>query len=96
MHSQKKLMATLILLGGPAVLLSYAWGATSWSSESVGRLWGDVPLAIQPYYTSWMFVAATGFLLFAHFLFFATDAVIGAGQIVLNDVPEGAVLRRVS
>lgn len=73
MHPQKKLMAALMLTGGPAVLMSYVWGATSWSSESVGKLWGDVPLAIRPYYTSWMFVAATGFLLFAYFLFFRAD-----------------------
>jgi len=74
MHPQKKWMAAQTLIGGPAVLLSYVWGATSWSSESVGKLWGEVPLAIRPYYTSWMFVAATGFLLFAYFLFFRADA----------------------
>ena len=74
MPPQKKLMAALMLTAGPAVLMSYVWGATSWSSESVGKLWGNVPIAIRPYYAGWMFVAATGFLLFAYFLFFRVDA----------------------
>jgi len=74
MHSQKKLMAAVNLLGGPAVLGSYVWGASSWSSETIGKLWGEVPIAVQPYYTSWMFVAATGYLLFVSFLFVRVDA----------------------
>ncbi|MFN2425468.1 MAG: hypothetical protein ABR587_03365 [Candidatus Binatia bacterium] len=74
LHPQKKLMAAINLLGGPAVLGSYAWGASAYSSETVQRLWGDVPLAVRPYYTSWMFVAATGYLLFLYYLFVRVDA----------------------
>ena len=74
MHPQKKLMAALNLVAGPAVLLSYVLSANAWPSEALGRLWGDVPVAVRPYYTSWMFVAATGYFLFTYFLFFRVDA----------------------
>lgn len=74
MHPQKKVMAALNVVGGPLVLLSYWWGATAWPAESVGRLWGGVPESVQPAYTSWMFVAAAGYLAYASFLFFRVDA----------------------
>lgn len=74
MHPQKKTMAALNLIAGPAVLASYVWSAKSYPGETVARLWGDVPAAVQPYYTSWMFVAATGYFLFTYFLFFRLDA----------------------
>ncbi len=74
MHPQKKLMAAVNLVAGPAVLLSYALCARAWPAETLGRLWGDVPEAVRPYYTAWMFVAATGYFLFTSFVFFRLDA----------------------
>lgn len=74
MHPQKKLMTALNLIAGPAVLLSYVLSANAYPSETVARLWGDVPVAVRPYYTSWMFVAATGYFLFSYYLFFRVDA----------------------
>lgn len=74
MHQQKIVMALLNLVFGTGVLASYVWSARTWPAETVARLWGDVPEAIRPAYTSWMFVAATGYLVFTSFLFFRVDA----------------------
>lgn len=74
MHPQKIVMAALNLVFGPAVLGSYVWSAKNWPSETLGKLWGDVPEAVQPFYTAWMFVAATGYLVYSYRLFFRTDA----------------------
>jgi hypothetical protein len=74
LHPQKIVFALLNLIAGTAVLASYAWGATAWPAETVTRLWGDVPEAVRPWYSSWMFVAATGYLVYAGFLFFRVDA----------------------
>lgn len=74
MHPQKTLMAVLNLVFGPAVLGSYVWSAKSWPSESLDKLWGNVPEAVQPWYTAWMFVAATGYLVYSYRLFFVVDA----------------------
>ncbi len=74
MHPQKKIMAALNVVGGPLVLLSYWWGATAWPADSVARLWGGVPESVRPAYSSWMFVAAAGYLTYASFLFFRVDA----------------------
>jgi hypothetical protein len=51
----------LQLLGGPAVLGSYAYGFSHWPA-AVSAMWGGVPEAIRPLYTAWMFVAAAGYL----------------------------------
>lgn len=74
MPLQKKVMALLNLVFGPAVLASYVWSAKSWPDESVAKLWGNVPEAIRPWYTAWMFVAATGYLVYSYRLFFVVDA----------------------
>lgn len=74
MHTQKKLMTALNLTAGPAVLISNVLSANAYPSETVAKLWGDVPVAVRPAYTSWMFVAATGYFLFSYFLFFRVDA----------------------
>lgn len=73
MHPQKMIMAVLNLVAGPAVLVSYVLSANAWSGETVKRLWGGVPPAIQPLYTAWMFVAASGYFLFTYYLFFRVD-----------------------
>jgi hypothetical protein len=61
-------------LAGPAVLASYGRGAATYAPEAVAKLWGGVLVWIQPYYSSWMFVAAAGYLVLLWFLFFAVDA----------------------
>ena len=58
----------LQLLGGPAVLGSYVYGFAHWP-DAVSAMWGGVPQAIRPLYTSWMFVAATGYLVFTALFF---------------------------
>jgi hypothetical protein len=54
------------------VLGSYAYGFASWP-DAVSAMWGGVPDAIRPLYTSWMFVAAAGYLVFTYLFFFRTD-----------------------
>ncbi len=73
MHPQKRAMAWINVIGGIAVLGSYAQGILSHPSTS-GNLWGDVPEGLRPVYGLWMFVAAAGYLTFTHLLFFRTDA----------------------
>jgi hypothetical protein len=58
----------LQLLGGPAVLGSYVYGFAHWP-DAVSAMWGGVPEAIRPLYTGWMFVAATGYLVFSALFF---------------------------
>jgi len=54
--------ALLNVIGGIAVLASYAWGVTA---PGVGAaLWGGVPEALRPLYTTNMFLAASGYFLF--------------------------------
>ena len=60
---------TFILLnvvGGSAVLASYAWGFALRPVES-SHLWGGVPPALRPVYTTFMLLAAAGFFLFTAF-----------------------------
>jgi hypothetical protein len=71
-HPERLRFAALQLLGGPAVLGSYVYGFTAWP-DAVSAMWGGVPEAIRPVYTAWMFVAATGYLVFTARFFFATD-----------------------
>lgn len=72
MHPQATLMAWINVLGGVAVLGSYAHGLASHPATR-GNLWGNLPESLQPLYTVSMFTAAAGYLLFTGFLFFAVD-----------------------
>ncbi len=74
MKARQRGLALFNLLIGPAVLISYVLSARAHSSQEVAKLWGDVPEAVRPYYTAWMFVAATGYFLFTYFLLFRVDA----------------------
>jgi hypothetical protein len=72
MHPHKRTMAWINVLGGTAVLASYAHGL--WSHPTTrSDLWGEVPQAIRPVYGGWMFVAAAGYLVFTYYLFFCLD-----------------------
>jgi hypothetical protein len=72
MHPHKRVMAVINLLGGTAVLGSYAYGLSSHPTTRA-ELWGDVPQTIRSAYTLWMLFAAAGYFLFAYFLFFGVD-----------------------
>jgi hypothetical protein len=54
------------------VLGSYVYGFATWP-DAVSAMWGGVPEAIRPLYTSWMFVAAAGYLVFTYLFFVRTD-----------------------
>jgi len=69
MQPQKRTMACVVLLGGAAVLISYAY---SLRIDPVTRaeLWGGVPPVLLPTYVASMFLATMGFFAFTFFLFF--------------------------
>lgn len=67
MHPQRLALAWINVLGGLAVLGSYAWGFVA-HPETVGALWGGVPEGLRPVYTANMFLAAGGYFLFTHFV----------------------------
>jgi hypothetical protein len=60
------------LLGGVAVLGSYAWGLATHPS-SRHALWGGVPVTFQGAYTVSMFTAAAGYFAFASWFAFRVD-----------------------
>jgi hypothetical protein len=69
MHKQKWLLLFINLLGGSAVIGSYIWGFRAFP-DAGQILWGGVPLAIRPYYTAGMILAANGFFAFTYFILF--------------------------
>lgn len=73
MQSSKGTMAWINVLGGVAVLGSYAYGIAA-HPETAGNVWGGVPEWLKPYYTVSMLTAALGYFLFSYFLFFRLDA----------------------
>lgn len=72
MHPDKRTMLWINIIGGVAVLGSYAHGLLT-NPETAAGVWGGVPESLKPAYTVSMFSAAAGYLLFTHFLFFRTD-----------------------
>lgn len=72
MHPDKRVMAWINVIGGVAVLGSYALGI--WTHpETAGDVWGGVPEWLRPSYTVSMLTAAAGYLVFTYFLFFRVD-----------------------
>jgi len=69
MHPKKWLLLTINLLGGAAVLGSYAYGIRT-HPNAVDVLWGGVPASIRPFYTAGMFAAAAGYFAFIYFILF--------------------------
>ena len=69
MHPLKRVMLAINVLGGMAVLGSYAWGFRTHANASE-ILWGGVPGAIRPLYTAGMFLAAAGYFAFTYFILF--------------------------
>jgi len=73
MQPRKVAMLIINVLGGAAVLGSYAWGLATHRGSS-GALWGGVPQGLQPLYTVNMLLAAAGYLCFTYFLLARLDA----------------------
>ena len=69
MHRQTRCLIALNIIGGIAVLASYAIGLGSESSNAAA-LWGGVPESIRPIYTVNMFLAAAGYFLFTPYIAF--------------------------
>ena len=72
MHPKKWLLLTINLLGGSAVLGSYAYGMCT-HPNATNVLWGGVPASIQPFYTAGMILAAAGYFSFIYFILFGLD-----------------------
>jgi hypothetical protein len=60
------------LIGGTAVLASYAYGLAT-HPLTRADLWGGVPDPLRPFYTVNMFLAAAGYFAFSYFVFFRLD-----------------------
>jgi hypothetical protein len=69
---QRLALLALNVLGGAAVLASYAWGALG-RPEAMGALWGGVPEAARGLYTLNMFLAAAGYFLFTPYVLLRLD-----------------------
>jgi hypothetical protein len=71
-HPKKQSLAAIVLLGGAAVLASYAYILAIDPATRAG-LWGGVPPALLPGYTASMALAAAGYFAFTYFLFVHVD-----------------------
>jgi hypothetical protein len=72
MSDSKKFLLLINIMGGIAVLGSYAWGLSTHANAST-LLWGEVPVWIRPYYTLGMLMAALGYFGFTYYIFFHLD-----------------------
>ena len=85
--SSRTLFVLLNVLGGIAVLGSYAWGIGLYP-ELWDAFWGGVPESLRPLYTANMFLAAAGYIgAFAFFL--AREDADHFGRLLL---PYGLIL----
>jgi hypothetical protein len=71
-HPQKRRLVGIVLLGGAAVLASYA-RSLGFDPASQAALWGGVPPAFLPAYVTSMALATMGFFAFTFFLLFRAD-----------------------
>jgi hypothetical protein len=72
MHPQKRNFLVINVLGGLAVLGSYAHGLLT-QPEAGEAMWGGVPLSTRPLYTVSMLLAAAGYFAYAYYLLFRLD-----------------------
>jgi hypothetical protein len=72
LHPLQRKGIALNVLGGIAVLGSYAHGFVAHAS-SLGALWGGVPEALRPLYTLCMLAATAGYFAFTFFVLFRLD-----------------------
>jgi hypothetical protein len=73
MHPQKRVMALVNVVGGAAVLGSYAYGLAT-NPLTRGDVWGDVPDGLRPFYAASMLLATAGYFAFTYYVFFRVDA----------------------
>jgi len=72
MHSQQILLGAINVVGGIAVLGSYAYGI--WAKPATrGDLWGGVPEGLKPLYVVSMLLAALGYLAFTYYILFRLE-----------------------
>jgi hypothetical protein len=74
MTKDQKILLGINILGGTAVLGSYAWGLIAHPGTG-GLLWGNVPAGAIPFYVASMILAAIGYILFTVYLLFILDPV---------------------
>jgi hypothetical protein len=72
MHPQRRRFALINVVGGLAVLGSYAWCLGAYP-ELRSDFWGGVPESLRSLYTVNMLLAATGYFLFTSFVFLRLD-----------------------
>ncbi len=75
MHRRQRRLAALVVLGGAAVLGSYANGLLAPGANG-GALWGAVPAALLPVYQANMALATAGFFAYSYFLLLRADPEI--------------------
>lgn len=72
MHIQHKILLAINILGGTAVLGSYALGLIANPGQGAA-LWGNVPDYLRPVYGVFMLLATAGYFAFSYLLFFKLD-----------------------
>ena len=72
MHPQKRTLVWIVLLGGAAVLVSYAY-SLGFDPLTQAALWGGVPAALLPAYVTSMALAMAGYFAFTYCLLFPAD-----------------------
>jgi len=76
MNTDRRAFTTVQLLGGVAVLGSYAWGLTR-HADIANQLWGTIDPAWIPWYASCMPFAAAGYLAASAYLLRTSGALKG-------------------
>lgn len=74
MLAHKRFLLYVNVIGGLAVLGSYAWGFRTHPNAAV-LLWGGVPNWIRPFYSVSMLCAALGYFAFTVYILFWIDPV---------------------
>lgn len=72
MQRQQNWLAALVVVGGAAVLSSYAYGLLAPGADS-GALWGGIPGSWLPAYQANMVLATAGFFAYTYFLLLRVD-----------------------
>ena len=72
MFAKKQILIFIVLLGGSAVLVSYAYGLKLNMGGTI-PLWGGVPAWLLPYYQLNMLLAAAGFFAYTYFIIIHLD-----------------------
>jgi hypothetical protein len=76
LHAERRAFASVQLLGGVAVLSSYAWGLTR-HADIATQLWGTIEPGWIPWYSSCMPFAAVGYLAASAYLLRSAKSLRG-------------------